>query len=174
LSGAGKSTIAKRLTNMLQEYGRNPTVLDGDVVRTHLSKGLTFSKDDRDTNILRISFVAGEIVRHTGSVICAAISPYRQARREARKMVPEDRFIEVFVDTPLAVCEERDVKGLYAMARAGELKNFTGIDDPYEAPVEPEITLKTVGVSPKENASRIIDYLIEVGYLQAFNNNHGK
>lgn len=174
LSGAGKSTIAKRLTNMLQEYGRNPTVLDGDVVRTHLSKGLTFNKEDRDTNILRISFVAGEIVRHTGTVICAAISPYRQARREARKMVPEDHFIEVFVDTPLEVCEERDVKGLYAMARAGELKNFTGIDDPYEAPVEPEITLQTVGVSPKENASRIIDYLIEVGYLQAFNNNHGK
>lgn len=167
LSGAGKSTIAKHLTNMLQEYGRNPTVLDGDVVRTHLSKGLGFSKEDRDTNILRISFVAGEIVRHTGSVICAAISPYRQARLEARKMVLEGHFIEVFVDTPLEVCEQRDTKGLYAKARAGELKNFTGIDDPYEVPVDAEIAVKTVDASPKENARQIIDYLIECGYLQA-------
>ena len=169
LSGAGKSTIANRLVNMLQEYGRNPTVLDGDVVRTHLSKGLGFSKEDRDTNILRISFVAGEIVRHTGTVICAAISPYRQARREARKMVPEDHFIEVFVDTPLEVCEQRDIKGLYAMARAGELKNFTGIDDPYEAPIEPEVHLETVSVTPAENARKIIDYLIDTGYLMELN-----
>jgi len=174
LSGAGKSTIAKRLITMLQEYGRNPTVLDGDVVRTHLSKGLTFSKEDRDANILRISFVAGEIVRHTGAVICAAISPYRQARREARKMVPEGHFIEVFVDTPLEVCEERDIKGLYALARSGELKNFTGIDDPYEAPIEPEIHVKTVGKAPKENAREIIDYLIEAGYLQEFNNHNSE
>jgi len=172
LSGAGKSTIAKRLTNMLQEYGRNPTVLDGDVVRTHLSKGLGFSKEDRDTNILRISFVAGEIVRHTGTVVCAAISPYRQARREARKMVPEGHFIEVFVDTPLEVCEKRDVKGLYAKARSGEIKNFTGIDDPYEEPVDAEIRVCTVGKSPKENAREIIDYLIDAGYLQAFNNHN--
>lgn len=170
LSGAGKSTIAKQLTSILQEYGKNPTVLDGDVVRTHLSKGLTFSKEDRDTNILRISFVAGEIVRHHGTVICAAISPYRQARQEARKMVPEDHFFEVFVDTPLEVCEERDIKGLYAQARAGKLKNFTGIDDPYEAPVEPEITLQTVDISPAENARLIVDYLIKGGFLQEFNN----
>lgn len=176
LSGAGKSTIAKRLTNMLAEYGRNPTVLDGDVVRTHLSKGLGFSKEDRDTNILRISFVAGEIVRHNGTVVCAAISPYRQARREARKMMPEGHFIVAFVDTPLEVCEERDIKGLYAKARAGEIKGFTGIDDPYEAPLEPEVHLNTVGVTPKENARQIIDYLIEVGYLQELNNhnNSGK
>ena len=170
LSGAGKSTIAQHLVNLLQEYGRNPTVLDGDVVRTHLSKGLGFSKEDRDTNILRISFVAGEIVRHTGAVICAAISPYRRARREARKMVPEGHFIEVFVDTPLVVCEERDIKGLYAMARAGKLKNFTGIDDPYEAPIEPEVHLETVNVSPTENAHKIIEYLIDVGYLVEYNN----
>lgn len=174
LSGAGKSTIAKHLTNMLQEYGRNPTVLDGDVVRTHLSKGLGFSKEDRDTNILRISFVAGEIVRHTGTVICAAISPYRQARLEARKMVPEDHFIEVFVDTPLEVCEERDIKGLYASARSGVLKNFTGIDDPYEAPIQPEVHVMTVGKTAKENAREIIDYLIETGYLQEFNHQNGK
>ena len=173
LSGAGKSTIAKHLTNMLQEYGRNPTVLDGDVVRTHLSKGLGFSKEDRDTNILRISFVAGEIVRHTGTVVCAAISPYRQARREARKMVPEGHFIEVFVDTPLEVCEARDIKGLYARARSGEIKNFTGIDDPYEEPIEPEVLVKTVGKKPKENAREIIDYLIGIGYLQEFNNHNG-
>lgn len=139
-------------------------------MRTHLSKGLTFSKEDRDTNILRISFVAGEIVRHTGTVICGAISPYRQARREARKMVPEGHFIEVFVDTPLEVCEARDVKGLYAKARSGELKNFTGIDDPYEEPIDAEIRLDTVDKSPKYNARLIIDYLIETGYLQAFNN----
>ncbi len=172
LSGAGKSTIAKRLTNMLQEYGRNPTVLDGDVVRTHLSKGLGFSKEDRDTNILRISFVAGEIVRHTGTVICAAISPYRQARAEARKMVKESHFIEVFVDTPLEVCEDRDVKGLYARARAGEIKNFTGIDDPYEAPINPEVHLNTVGKTPQDNAREIVDYLIERKFLVAFNNRH--
>ena len=166
LSGAGKSTIAKRLTNMLAEYGRNPTVLDGDVVRTHLSKGLGFSKEDRDTNILRISFVAGEIVRHHGTVICAAISPYRQARREARKMVPEDRFIEVFVDTPLEVCEDRDIKGLYAKARAGEIKGFTGIDDPYETPIDAEVVVTTVKYTPQENARKIVDYLIEHGFLQ--------
>ncbi len=172
LSGAGKSTIAKHLINMLQEYGRNPTVLDGDVVRTHLSKGLTFSKEDRDTNILRISFVAGEIVRHTGAVVCAAISPYRQARREARKMIPEGHFIEVFVDTPLDVCEARDVKGLYARARSGEIKNFTGIDDPYERPIEPEVQVKTVGKTPKENAREIIAYLLKEGFIQEFNNHH--
>jgi len=171
LSGAGKSTIAKQVTSMLQEYGRNPTVLDGDVVRTHLSKGLGFNRDDRDTNILRISFVAGEIVRHTGAVICAAISPYRQARREARKMVPEGHFIEIYVDTPLEVCEERDIKGLYARARLGELKNFTGVDDPYEEPIEPEIRLQTVGITPKENAKAIIAYLLKTGYLVEFNNN---
>ena len=171
LSGAGKSTIAKRLTNMLAEYGRNPTVLDGDVVRTHLSKGLGFSKEDRDTNILRISFVAGEIVRHNGTVICAAISPYRQARREARKMMPEEHFIEVFVDTPLEVCEERDIKGLYARARAGEIKGFTGIDDPYEAPMDAEVIVTTVDHTPQENARKIVDFLIDRGFLQEMNGN---
>ena len=171
LSGAGKSTIAKRLTNMLAEYGRNPTVLDGDVVRTHLSKGLGFSKEDRDTNILRISFVAGEIVRHHGTVICAAISPYRQARREARKMVPEDHFIEVFVDTPLEVCEDRDIKGLYARARAGEIKGFTGIDDPYEAPIDAEVVVTTVDFTPQDNARKIMDYLVKRGFLRETNRN---
>lgn len=165
LSGAGKSTIAQVLIPMLLERGRQCTILDGDVVRTHLSKGLGFSREDRDTNILRIGFVAGEIVRHNGTVICAAISPYRIARNEARKMVGEDRFIEVYVNTPIEVCEQRDVKGMYARARRGEIKGFTGIDDPYEEPLQPEIVLETVNVSPEENARKIISYLEERGFL---------
>jgi sulfate adenylyltransferase len=166
LSGSGKSTTAQAVVPMLLERGRQLTVLDGDVVRTHLSKGLGFSKEDRDTNILRIGFVAGEIARHNGTVICAAISPYRSARNEVRKMIGEDSFIEVYMDTPLEVCEQRDVKGLYAKARRGEIKGFTGIDDPYEPPRDPEITLNTVKHSPEETASQIIDYLMERGFLR--------
>ncbi len=166
LSGAGKSTIAEVLTVLLLEHGRQVTVLDGDVVRTHLSKGLGFSKEDRDTNILRIGFVSGEIVRHNGVVICAAVSPYSATRNEVRKLVGDDRFIEVFVDTPLEVCEQRDVKGLYAKARKGELKGFTGIDDPYEAPPNPELTLDTVNRLPDENAYSIVALLEERGFLQ--------
>jgi sulfate adenylyltransferase len=165
LSGSGKSTTAEILTTHLLENGRQITVLDGDVVRTHLSKGLGFTREDRDTNILRIGFVAGEIVRHNGVVICAAISPYRSARNEARKMVGSDRFIEVFVDTPIEVCEARDVKGLYAKARRGQLTGFTGVDDPYEAPVDPELTLDTVSFSPAENANKIVRFLEERGFL---------
>lgn len=173
LSGSGKSTIANALSPMLLEHGREATTLDGDVVRTHLSKGLGFSKDDRDTNILRIGFVAGEIARHTGTVICAAISPYKKTRNEARKMVGKDQFIEVFVNTPLEVCEERDVKGLYAKARSGEIKGFTGIDDPYEAPVNPEIAVTTEEKTPEECAREIINYLAERGFLKpdGFQNN---
>jgi sulfate adenylyltransferase len=165
LSGAGKSTIANVLTAMLLEHGRQVTLLDGDVVRTHLSKGLGFSKEDRDTNILRIGFVASEIARHNGTVVSAAISPYRNTRNAVREMVGEGRFVEVFVDTPLEVCEERDVKGLYAKARRGEIKGFTGIDDPYEAPQHPEIHLETVGRTPEENARQIVDYLRGRGFL---------
>ena len=174
LSGSGKSTIANALSPMLLERGREATTLDGDVVRTHLSKGLGFSKDDRDTNILRIGFVAGEISRHTGTVICAAISPYRKTRNEARKMVGKDQFIEVFVATPLEVCEERDVKGLYAKARSGEIKGFTGIDDPYESPVNPEIVVTTEDKTPEDCAREIINYLEERGFLKpdGFKNNH--
>ncbi len=167
LSGSGKSATARVLTELLLERGKQLTVLDGDVVRTHLSKGLGFSKEDRDTNILRIGFVAGEIVRHRGVVICAAISPYRAARNRARKMVGADNFVMVYMDTPLEVCEARDVKGLYAKARRGEIKGFTGIDDPYEAPIDPEITLTGAGVTPEENARKIIAYLEEQGFLQA-------
>jgi sulfate adenylyltransferase len=165
LSGAGKSTTAEVLTVLLQEYGRQVTVLDGDVVRTHLSKGLGFSKEDRDVNIRRIGFVAGEIARHGGSVICAAISPYRATRNDVRNMVGDDHFIEVFVDTPIEVCEARDTKGLYAKARRGEIEGFTGVDDPYEAPEHPEIVLTTTDATPESNAHLIVDYIIEQGFL---------
>jgi sulfate adenylyltransferase len=165
LSGAGKSTIAEILAILLMEYGRQVTVLDGDVVRTHLSKGLGFSKEDRDTNILRIGFVASEIVRHHGVVICAAVSPYRAARNECRGMIAENRFIEIFVDTPLEVCEQRDIKGMYAKARRGEIKGFTGIDDPYEEPLNPEIRIDTTTCPPEDNARQIIKQLIERGFL---------
>ncbi len=165
LSGCGKSTIASALIPMLMEHGRQATVLDGDVVRTHLSKGLGFSKEDRDINILRIGYVAGEIARHNGTVVCAAISPYRATRNEARKMSGDDRFVEIFVNTPLEVCEQRDIKGLYAMARRGEIKGFTGIDDPYEEPLNAEIVLNTVDTTPEELARQIIGYLQEEGFI---------
>jgi sulfate adenylyltransferase len=171
LSGAGKSTTAEIVTSLLLEHGRQITILDGDVVRTHLSKGLGFSRDDRDTNILRIGFVASEIVRHNGVVICAAVSPYRAARNECRSMVSDGRFIEVFVDTPIEVCEQRDVKGLYSKARRGELKGFTGVDDPYEAPIDPEIVLDTVKYSPEQNARRIIAFLEQRGFLRLVHGN---
>ncbi len=165
LSGAGKSTIASVLTVMLQECGRQVTVLDGDVVRTHLSKGLGFSKEGRDTNIRRIGYVASEIVRHGGVAVCAAVSPYRATRNDVRNMVGKDHYVEIFVDTPLDVCEQRDVKGLYAKARSGEIKGFTGIDDPYEEPNHAEIRLDTVKYSPEENARSIVDYLSEAGLV---------
>ncbi len=166
LSGAGKSTTADILTVLLLEAGRQITVLDGDVVRTHLSKGLGFSKEDRDTNIRRIGYVAAEIVRHGGVAICAAVSPYRATRNDVRNMTEKDRFIEVFVDTPLEVCEQRDKKGMYAAARRGDIKGFTGIDDPYEAPQHPEITLNTVTHTPEENARLIMDYLVKEGFVR--------
>lgn len=164
LSGSGKSTTAEILTSLLLESGRQVTVLDGDVVRTHLSKGLGFSREDRDTNILRIGYVAGEIARHGGTVICAAISPYRATRNEARRMVGEN-FIEIFVDTPIDVCEQRDVKGLYARARRGQITGFTGVDDPYEDPVNPEITLDTVGFDASANAHKIMAFLEASGLI---------
>lgn len=167
LSGAGKSTTADVLTVMLLEHGRQVTVLDGDIVRTHLSKGLGFSKEDRDTNIRRIGFVAAEIVRHGGIAICAAISPYRATRNDIRNMVGGDNFIEIFVDTPLEVCEARDSKGMYAKARAGEIKGFTGIDDPYEPPMNPELVLTTTDETPEWNARRILNYLAEQGFVRA-------
>ena len=148
------------------ERGRQVTVLDGDVVRTHLSKGLGFSKEDRDTNIRRIGFVASEIVRHGGAAVCAAISPYESTRDDVRSMVGADKFIEVYVNTPLEVCESRDTKGIYAKARRGEIKGFTGIDDPYEAPKHPEITLDTVNRTIEENANMIMDKLGALGFVR--------
>ena len=166
LSGAGKSTTADLVTTLLLEEGRRVTLLDGDVVRTHLSKGLGFSKEDRDTNVRRIGFVASEIVRHGGIAVCAAISPYRQCRAEVRQMFEKETFVEIFVDTPLDICEGRDTKGLYARARLGEIQNFTGVDDAYETPSGPEIRLNTLNQTARENARSIIEYLRSVGFLK--------
>ncbi len=166
LSSSGKSTTADIVTIMLLEHGRQVTVLDGDVIRTHLSKGLGFSKEDREINVRRIGFVASEVVRHGGGVICAAISPYRATRNECRAMIGNDRFIEIFVDTPLNVCEQRDSKGMYALAREGQITGFTGIDDPYEPPQNAEIIIDTVNRSAEENAERIVSYLIERGFIR--------
>jgi sulfate adenylyltransferase len=165
LSGAGKSTIAEILVILLMEHGRQVTLLDGDVVRTHLSKGLGFSKEDRDTNIRRIGFVASEIARHGGVAVCAAVSPYRATRNEVRNMAGEERFIEIFVDTPLEICEQRDIKGMYAKARKGDIKNFTGIDDPYEPPTQPELTLETTKATAEKNARLILEYLAGKGFV---------
>ncbi|HWS88044.1 MAG TPA: bifunctional sulfate adenylyltransferase/adenylylsulfate kinase [Pyrinomonadaceae bacterium] len=165
LSGAGKSTTAEVLSVKLLEHGRQATLLDGDVVRTHLSKGLGFGKEDRDTNVRRIGFVASEIVRHGGGVICAAVSPYRSTRNECRALVGGEGFFEVYVDTPLEVCEARDTKGMYALARRGKVKNFTGIDDPYEPPFSPELVIDTVGRTAEENAELILSRLLEAGFV---------
>ena len=167
LSAAGKSTTAEILTVLLQEHGRSVTILDGDVVRTHLSRGLGFSKEDRDLNIRRIGFVAAEIVRHRGAVICAAVSPYRATRNDVRNMIGADNFLEVFVDTPLEECQRRDSKGMYLKAQRGELQNFTGINDPYEAPLNPDLTLNTLTHSAEENAELIMQLLHERGFLRS-------
>ena len=146
------------------ERGREVTVLDGDVVRTHLSKGLGFSREDRDTNVRRIGFVAAEVVRHGGLAVAAVVSPYRATRAEVREMVGEG-YIEVYMDTPLEVVEERDVKGWYAKARSGEVKEFTGVSDPYEPPTDPELTLTTTDTTALANARLVVDYLESRGIL---------
>ena len=166
LSGAGKTTVGSLVARELEAQGLTVEILDGDVVRTHLSRGLGFSKEDRDTNIRRIGYVASEIVRHGGVVVTAAISPYRATRAECRAMVGADQFLEVFVDTPLDVCESRDTKGLYAKARRGELTGFTGINDPYEAPATPEITLDTVTRTVEANARAILAELTRRGFVR--------
>ncbi len=164
LSGSGKSTTADAVVPLLEARGRTVTVLDGDVVRTHLTQGLGFSKEDRDTNVLRVGYVAGEIVRHGGLVVCALVSPYRETRAEVREMIGPG-YIEVFVDTPLEVVEARDVKGWYAKARAGEVKGFTGVSDPYEPPLDPELRLLTEDTTVEANAQLVIDYLESRGIL---------
>ena len=165
LSGAGKSTLAEFLTPQLRERGVAVEVLDGDEVRENLSKGLGFSKEDRDTNIRRIGYVANLLSRNGVCAITAAISPYQAVRDEIRNMT--QTFVEVFVEAPLAVVEERDTKGLYKKARAGEIKNFTGISDPYEAPSSPEITVHTGDQTIEESAQQILGYLEAKGLIQA-------
>ncbi len=165
IPSSGKSTISEILAPMLMAKGRRVTLLDGDITRTHLSSGLGFSKEDRITNIIRIGFVASEIVLHNGAVICALISPYGSAREKVRSMIGSDRFIEVFVDAPTDVCKERDVKGMYALAKKGAIKGFTGVDDVYEPPRYPEIHINTIENTPMESALRIINYLREKNFL---------
>src|SRR5688572_7484691 len=166
LSGAGKTTLADRLVAELTARGRAPEVLDGDVVRTHLSKGLGFSKEDRDTNVLRIGFVASLVTRQGGVTIVAAISPYREARDEARQLISQGGgFVEVYVSCPIEELVKRDVKGLYEKAIRGEIKNFTGVSDPYEAPSSPEIVVHTERESIEESAAKVVGYLEAHGYL---------
>jgi adenylylsulfate kinase len=168
LSGSGKSTIAHVIGPELDKRGLVVEYLDGDSVRQHLSKGLGFSKEDRDTNIERIGWVASRLTRQGGAVIAAAISPYRETRAKARAMVEQfGTFVEVFVATSLDECIERDTNGLYAKALAGEIKGFTGIDDPYEAPERPEIVVETEGKTPEESAQVVIAKLEELGLVPA-------
>ena len=168
LSGSGKSTVANALmTKLLEEGSRPVTLLDGDIVRKNLSSELTFSKEHRDLNIQRIGFVASEITKNGGIAICAPIAPYAATRRLVRDMIsPVGGFLETFVSTPIEICEQRDRKGLYAMARAGKIKGFTGIDDPYEAPENAEIVIDTSELSPDLAAHRILLTLEKYGYIR--------
>jgi adenylylsulfate kinase len=161
---SGKSTLAKLVAEELECRGRGVEVLDGDVVRTHLTKGLGFSKEDRDENIRRIGFVCGLLSRHGAAAIAAAISPYRAVREEVRAGI--ENFLEVYVQASLETCIRRDVKGMYKKALAGELKNFTGIDDPYEPPANPELAIDTEAEAPAESAARILAMLEQRGLLK--------
>ncbi len=163
LSGAGKTTVAEIVERELRERGRRVEVLDGDIVRTNLSKGLGFSREDRNINVLRIGFVANLLTRNGVAVIVSAISPYKEARDQVRRRIVD--FVEVFVDVPLEVAAERDVKGLYEKAFAGEIKGFTGVSDPYEPPVAPDLVLKTAEEEPHESARKVIEKLEFYGYL---------
>jgi adenylylsulfate kinase len=164
LSGAGKTTIAEIVEKELRGRFGKIEVLDGDIVRTNLSKGLGFSREDRDTNVLRIGFVADLLTRNGVGVIVSAISPFKEVRDQVKRNVGED-FIEVFVDAPLEVCAERDVKGLYKKALAGEIPQFTGVSDPYEPPAAPELHIRTNEDEPHESARRVVAKLEELGYL---------
>lgn len=164
LSGAGKSTLANLLEPELQARGHKVEILDGDVVRTHLSKGLGFSREDRDTNIRRIGWVCEVLTRNDVVAIAAAISPFREIRDEVRARI--GRFVEVFVDVSLETAIERDVKGLYAKALAGEIPQFTGVSDPYEPPLSPEVTIRSADETPAASVARIVAALEELGYLK--------
>ncbi|HEX7169195.1 MAG TPA: adenylyl-sulfate kinase [Rubrobacter sp.] len=163
LSGSGKTTISEIVERELRERERPVEVLDGDIVRTNLSKGLSFSRDDRNINVLRIGFVANLLTRNGVGVVVSAISPYKEARDQVRRRIVD--FVEVFVDAPLEVCAERDVKGLYKKAFSGEIEQFTGVSDPYEPPNAPDLVLKTDEESPEESAGRVIEKLEFFGYL---------
>lgn len=164
LPSSGKSTIARVLEKRFRQQGLKCELLDGDVVRTNLSKGLGFSKEDRDANIKRIGFVCHLLTRNDVIAIAAAISPYRSVRDYNRRMI--GNFVEVYVKCGLDECEKRDVKGLFKKARAGELKGFTGVDDPYEEPLEPEVVCDTEKETPEQSADRVIQTLEALGYLQ--------
>lgn len=165
LSGAGKSTISVMVERSLRERGLKVELLDGDVVRTHLSKGLGFSKEDRDANIRRIGWVCEVLSRNGAVAIAAAISPYREVRDEVRERI--GRFVEVFVDCPIATLAERDVKGLYKRALAGEIANFTGVSDPYEPPLSPEVVCYTDGrETPEQSAAKVLAILEDLGYIE--------
>lgn len=163
LSGAGKTTISCAVGNRLKSYGQKLEILDGDVVRLNLCKGLGFSKEDRDENIRRVGFVASLLTRNQVTVLVSAISPYREIRQEVRERI--GNFVEVYVNAPLQVCEQRDVKGLYKKARAGEIKNFTGIDDPYEPPFNPDVECRTDLETVEESVSKVLAKLRELGYV---------
>lgn len=165
LSGAGKSTLARRVEQHLRECQLKVEVLDGDVVRTHLSKGLGFSAEDRATNIQRIAFVCHLLTRNGVICIAAAISPYREARAWARQQIGD--FVEVYVRCPLEVCRQRDVKGLYQRVAAGEIRGFTGVDDPYEEPEDPDLIVETDRETIEESVARIFARVAELGYLPA-------
>ena len=164
LSGSGKTTISKLVEAELRRRGRKVESLDGDVVRTNLSKGLGFSKEDRDTNIKRIAFVCDLLSRNDVVAIAAAISPYREVRDYARAQI--ENFVEIFVDCPIDVCIERDTKGLYKKAIAGEIANFTGISDPYEEPLSAELVIKSSEETPEESAGKVIARLKELNHIE--------
>jgi adenylylsulfate kinase len=164
LSGSGKTTISEIVEHELRERGRPVEVLDGDIVRTNLSKGLSFSREDRNINVLRIGFVANLLTRNGVAVIVSAISPYKEARDQVRRRIID--FVEVFVDAPLEVCAERDVKGLYKKAFDGEIQQFTGVSDPYEPPSAPDLTLKTEEEEPHESVRKVLEKLEFYGYLE--------
>ncbi|HIK04192.1 MAG TPA: adenylyl-sulfate kinase [Trichormus sp. M33_DOE_039] len=163
LSSAGKTTIAQGVAEGLQKRNYPTELLDGDIVRTHLSQGLGFSKQDRDTNVRRIGFVANLLSRNGIIAIVAAISPYRQVREELKQTTTN--FIEIYIQAPLAICESRDVKGLYAKARKGEIKNFTGISDPYEEPINPEIICQTDQFTVEQCVNQVLHYLETQGFI---------
>jgi sulfate adenylyltransferase len=166
LSGAGKTTTAEALQAAIEAQGRRVTLLDGDVVREHLTKGLGFSREDRDTNVLRVGYVASQIAYHGGIALCSLISPYRDTRDRVRRLFTENNFLEVYVATPLDVCEERDPKGHYQRVRDGSLQGFTGIDDPYEEPLNPEIIINTTERTLEQNIETLMQEIVSRGFIR--------